>query len=63
MECNTETYNFKTIHGDMVLTKDFKIQEATALWDLEFKIYNSTGVQIETWNTTNNKLERLDHQT
>ena len=62
MSCELiKEYDFCTIAGNTVFAKDFKIDEATEDWDLEFNI-SSQKIKV-VWNVENGKLERVDNQT
>lgn len=62
MSCEIiKEYDFCTIAGNTVFAKDFKIDEATADWKLEFNI---SSLKInKVWSVENGELERVDDQT
>ena len=61
MSCENRTYNFKPQrHGDTSFKKRFRIEQATAQWDLVMKI---KGVTAQKTVTTGSGLERIDEKT
>ena len=56
---NIQTYNFQTVEGDMVSSKEFEIKEASSDWQLKFTIYNPFGEFIENWEVGHGRRERV----